>query len=138
MFSRLFKILLWAQRRLLVLGVLTLAAAAGWWFLNRDAVADYLHQHHQRNAEREKVEKLRTDVQRLEHERDVLARGGFESEKAAREALRLHKPGEEVLYLEFGDEEGEQPERDAARRTASRQRAGSVEEGSAPESEERR
>jgi cell division protein FtsB len=107
MASRLLKAFLWAQRGLLVWGFFTLAVVAGWCFLNREAIAAYFQQYHQRNALREKVERLEGEVQRLEHERDVLAKGGFGSEKAAREALRLHKPGEEVLYLDFPDAGGE-------------------------------
>jgi cell division protein FtsB len=38
-------------------------------------------------------------VRRREHEREVLSKGGFESEKVARETYHMSKPGEKVLRL---------------------------------------
>lgn len=92
--------LLALSRRLLLWLALLVLLAVGWVFWSKDVLVQYWENRNDRNALKKEVERLERDVERREHEREMLKQGGFETEKVARENLKLIKPGEEVLYLQ--------------------------------------
>ncbi|NQU42634.1 hypothetical protein HQ520_05070 [bacterium] len=96
--------ILWSQRGVFVWMALLLVIACAWVLFNRDTLATYLDSRRQRNELRDELTAMDSQVKELERERDVLARGGFESEKTAREVYRMSKPGEKVLYLKSPEE----------------------------------
>lgn len=59
-----------------------------------------MQSYERRNRVREEVQRLQAETEQLEHEHAVLKKGGFETEKVARQRFRFSKPGEEVLYLD--------------------------------------
>jgi len=100
MLGRFFKSLVWMHRAFWAWGIVVLVVIAGWCLLHFRAISDYLDRYRDRNAVRGEIESLRTGNDQLERQRDELARGGFESEKEARERLDLIKPGEYVLHID--------------------------------------
>ena len=100
MFWRILHALLWSPRGLLAWLVLIVVVLMAWCFINRDTIMSYSHHRLQRDEVREEVDGLKAGIERLDEERDVLNKGGFEVERAARERFRLSKPGEQVLYLD--------------------------------------
>jgi cell division protein FtsB len=99
MLLRLLGRILWYHRLILLWLVLLVLIAGGWAYWKRDVLVTYFESRRQRNLVREEVQALEDEKQRLEHERDVLGKGGFASEKVARETYHMSKPGEKVLRL---------------------------------------
>jgi cell division protein FtsB len=89
----LFGRILWHQRWFLVWLALLVLVAGAWAYWKRDVLADYFESRRQRNQVHEEVRALEEEKLRLEHERDVLTKGGFASEKVARETYHMSKPG---------------------------------------------
>jgi cell division protein FtsB len=105
----LFGRILWHQRLILAwLGLLALLVC-GWAWWKRDVIVSYFESRDQRNQVREEVRALEAERQRLEHEREVLLKGGFASEKVARETYHMSKPGEKVLRLSPSPRDEETP-----------------------------
>ncbi|MFP4380169.1 MAG: FtsB family cell division protein [Candidatus Sumerlaeia bacterium] len=100
MFFRNFLHFLWQQRGMVIWFFFLCLFAFIWMWFARDTISDYLKSRRQRNQVRNEVERLEEEIQRSRHEKEVLQRGSFESEKVAREKFRLSKPGEKVLYLQ--------------------------------------
>jgi cell division protein FtsB len=108
----------WNQRGLFLWAVVMALAALGWAWLKQDVILDYFDKRAQRNRILRDVESLEEDIKRGEREREVLAVGGFEAEKVARERYRLSKPGEKVLYLQTPQKDEDGPSSRTLRREA--------------------
>lgn len=91
--------ILWSQKGALLWLVALAAIVCAWAFLNRGAIATYFENRSKRDEVRAEVEEKEVEVRRSEQEWEVLSKGGFETEKVARETYHMSKPGEKVLRL---------------------------------------
>lgn len=87
--------------RFFLFKVFTLALIVGvvWLLWNAGNLREWLSANSERTRELEEIQKLRDRVIALQAQRKSLALEGFEAERAARERLGLHKPGEKVIHI---------------------------------------
>lgn len=84
--------------------VLTILFTVLWVLANLGSLREYLDTTKARRAEHDKIEVLRQRIENLRGQQRSLVSGGMETERQVRERFRMHKPGEQVIFLESDTE----------------------------------
>jgi hypothetical protein len=84
--------------------VFALVATAVWLLANLGNIREFLDAYHDRKTEEEQIAMLRGRIETEKGRQRSLERGGLETERQVRERFRMHKPGEQVIFIEETDE----------------------------------
>ena len=80
--------------------LITVALCAIWLLINLKALREYIDTNAQRRAEQEQIDVLKRRIDNLHAQQLSLVSGGLETERQVRERFHMHKPGEQVIFLE--------------------------------------
>ena len=80
--------------------LITIALCAIWLLINLRALREYIDTNAQRRAEQEQIDVLKRRIENLHAQQLSLVSGGLETERQVRERFHMHKPGEQVIFLE--------------------------------------
>ncbi len=80
--------------------VISFVLCALWLLLNLKALREYIDTNAQRRAEQEQIDVLKRRIENLHAQQLSLVSGGIETERQVRERFHMHKPGEQVIFLE--------------------------------------
>lgn len=80
--------------------VITIVLCAIWLLINLKALREYIDTNAQRRAEQEQIDVLKRRIDNLHAQQLSLVSGGLETERQVRERFHMHKPGEQVIFLE--------------------------------------
>ena len=80
--------------------ILALACAGAWVLVNMGPLREYLVMRDRLQDHRDRNTRLELEHGRLQVELEGLGSGDFHAERAARERLRMSRPGERVYFIE--------------------------------------